>query len=309
MTNRALGKIAALLLAATAFVAPAATAHAQGSSTADGLPAGNQQSGSNAVDLIDSLGAPQQFDAIVRIGNCSGSIIALPDSKDTDPALILTNGHCYNLKMRDGDVVTNMPVREKAYLFTGPNPRRVGTLPVNKALYATMTDSDIAIYRVGMSYRDIYRYYRTVPRVLSDVAPTVGDNLHVTSGYWKRTWDCTFDGIADKVQESGWTWEGVTRMVGPSCKTQPGSSGSPVLNDAGKIVAVNNAGNFDGAACRNNNACENNDGNITVIPGARYATRTDQVPGCFSGSEVNMAKPECTLPGGAAYSGHALQLN
>src|SRR3546814_2272200 len=51
-----------------------------------------------------------------------------------------------------------------------------------------------------------------------------------------------------------------------SCNTIGGTSGSPVIDDAtGKVVAVNNTGNEDGARCTVNNPCEvAENGTVTV---------------------------------------------
>src|SRR5947209_6858845 len=35
------------------------------------------------------------FEGIVALSNCSGSLVKLENGKDTDPAMVLTNGHCY----------------------------------------------------------------------------------------------------------------------------------------------------------------------------------------------------------------------
>ncbi len=34
------------------------------------------------------------FAGTVSLSNCSGSVVRMPDSAASDPALVLTNGHC-----------------------------------------------------------------------------------------------------------------------------------------------------------------------------------------------------------------------
>ncbi|PRQ10368.1 hypothetical protein C1Y63_11765 [Corynebacterium sp. 13CS0277] len=251
-----------------------------------------------------------QFDAIVRVGNCSGSIIALPDAEPGDQALILTNGHCYNNRMRAGDVVTNMPSRQRVYLFAGDRARKIGTLTTTRALYSTTTGSDITIFDAGITYEELYRRYRTIPRIVANDTAGPGTGVQVTSGYWKRSYDCTITANVDKLKEGGWTWQGAFRMEGPGCSTRSGSSGSPVIDSTGRVVAVNNTANFHGNYCTDVNACEVNldprSGytNTTVHRGARYATRVDQLAGCFTHSRTDLGRWECELYGGAAHTGH-----
>lgn len=187
-----------------------------------------------------------QFDAIVRVGNCSGSIIALPDSEPSDKALLLTNGHCYNNNFRPGDVVVGMPSRAKVLLFNGNSTYKVGSFYTTRALYSTTTGTDMTIYETSMTDQDLARRYGTTPRIVSETPVAVGEQVGVTSGYWKRTWDCTMTTNVDKLKEGDWTWNGAYRMEGPDCLTRSGSSGSPVLNSQGQIVAVNNTANFNG---------------------------------------------------------------
>ena len=54
-----------------------------------------------------TLTADYDFEGIVALDDCSGSLIQLENSLDSDPAMVLTNGHC---------IETGFPTRDR--LFT-----------------------------------------------------------------------------------------------------------------------------------------------------------------------------------------------
>lgn len=195
-------------------------------------------------------------------------------------------------------------------LFNGNSTYKVGSFYTTRALYSTTTGTDMTIYETSMTDQDLARRYGTTPRIVSETPVAVGEQVGVTSGYWKRTWDCTMTANVDKLKEGDWTWNGAYRMEGPDCLTRSGSSGSPVLNSQGQIVAVNNTANFNGYWCSDVNACEvsvdltTGERDTTVVKGARYATRVDQIAGCFTRGRVDLGKAECELYGGAGHMGH-----
>src|SRR5690348_6298664 len=51
--------------------------------------------------------ATVDFAGTVALSDCSGSVIRFPNSADSDPALVLTNGHCLETGFPDpGQVIT-----------------------------------------------------------------------------------------------------------------------------------------------------------------------------------------------------------
>src|SRR5690242_12679972 len=52
----------------------------------------------------------------VALSNCSGSLVRFPNSVDTDPALVLSNGHCSSL-FDPGVVITNRAVTRAVSLL------------------------------------------------------------------------------------------------------------------------------------------------------------------------------------------------
>jgi V8-like Glu-specific endopeptidase len=238
------------------------------------------------------------FAGTVSLSNCSGSVIRFPNSADTDPALVLTNGHCLETGFPDpGEVITGQS-SSRTFGLLNANGGKVATLRANQVVYSTMTDTDVTIYRTTTTYAAIKNSYGISPLTVQDTHPTAGTAIKVVSGYWKRTYSCSVDGFVYRLKEGDWTWKDSVRYTS-SCNTIGGTSGSPVIDTAtGKVVAVNNTGNEDGERCTVNNPCEvDESGNVTVRQGINYAEETYNIPACFTtGNKLDLSAAGCTLP-------------
>ncbi|MFJ6982116.1 MULTISPECIES: serine protease [unclassified Streptomyces] len=234
----------------------------------------------------------------VALSNCSGSLVRFPNSLDTAPALVLTNGHCLETGFpAAGEVIVNR-ASSRTFGLLNSAGTRVATLRASKIAYATMTDTDATIYQLTSSYASIRSSYGISPLTVQDTRPTAGTAITVASGYWKRLYSCNIDGFAYRVKEGDWTWKDSVRYT-PACQTIGGTSGSPVVDQAtGKVVAVNNTGNEDGQSCTVNNPCEvDQNGTVTVRQGINYAQQTYQFPACFTtGNQLTLNTSGCVLP-------------
>ncbi|WP_433465537.1 S1 family peptidase [Spirillospora sp. CA-128828] len=279
MHRRILGVLAAAFLGAATITA--------GPSTASAAPAPAKA----AVD----------FTGIVALSNCSGSLVRAPGAADSDPALVLTNGHCYEGGMPGaGQVITN---RSSSRTFTLLRPNgsgSLGTLRATTMLYATMTDTDVALYKLNRSYASIRQSYGVPALELSLQHPAAGTDLRVVSGYWRRIYSCSLDGFAYRLRESQWTWKDSLRYTS-ECDTIGGTSGSPVVDAAsGKVIGANNTLNESGQRCTLNNPCEvDQSGNVTVHEGIGYAQETYILAACIApGSVIDYNRPGCLVPRG-----------
>ncbi|WAZ23801.1 serine protease [Streptomyces cinnabarinus] len=238
------------------------------------------------------------FAGTVSLSNCSGSVVRMPDSEDNDPALVLTNGHCLESGFPGpGEVVVDQ-ASSRSFGLLNSAGTRVGTLRASKIAYATMTDTDAAIYQLTRTYAQIRSSYGISALTLNDTHPVAGTAISVVSGYWKRIYNCSVDGFAYRLKEGDWTWKDSLRYTS-ACNTIGGTSGSPVLDQAtGKVVAVNNTGNEDGQRCTDNNPCEvDQSGNVTVRQGINYAQETYQIPACFGiDNKLDLSAAGCVLP-------------
>ncbi|WP_026425671.1 S1 family peptidase [Actinokineospora inagensis] len=244
----------------------------------------------------DTAVAAANFSAIVALDNCSGSVVRPPAAKDSDPALVMANGHCVKL-MGANEVIVNQ-ASSRTFTLLGPSGNSLGTLRATKLAYATMKNTDVSFYQVGSTYAQIQSRYQTRALELSTTHPTQGANISVVSGYWKRIYNCNVDGFAYQVKESNWTWTDSVRYTAP-CNVIGGTSGSPVIdNSSGKVVAINNTINEDGQRCTLNNPCEvSQTGQVTVHANIGYAQETYNIPACITtGNQFTLTAPGCTLP-------------
>ncbi|MFF5273459.1 serine protease [Streptomyces sp. NPDC000133] len=277
---------AVLLLGAGTAPAVAATSHDAAAPTAK--VAAPQAVKAKAVN----------FAGTVALSNCSGSVVRTAASLPSDPALVLSNGHCMETGFPDpGEVVMN---RSSTRSFTLLNSAGtgVGTLRASKIAYGTMTDTDISLYQLTRTYAQIESTYGIKALELNAAHPVQGTAITVVSGYWKRTYSCNVDGFVYRLKEGEWTWKDSVRYTS-ACQTIGGTSGSPVIDNAtGKVVAVNNTGNEDGQRCTDNNPCEvDESGNVTVREGINYAQETYGIVPCIgTASRIDLNRAGCTLP-------------
>ncbi|MFF1496858.1 serine protease [Streptomyces sp. NPDC058304] len=234
----------------------------------------------------------------VALSNCSGSVVRAPGSLPTDPALVLSNGHCIETGFPGpGEVVKDQP-SSRSFSLLNASGSRVATLRASKIAYATMTDTDISVYQLTKTYAQIQSQYGIGALTLNDARPVQGTAIKVVSGYWKRIYSCNVDGFAYRLKEGEWTWKDSVRYTS-SCNTIGGTSGSPVIDTTtGKVVAVNNTGNEDGQRCTENNPCEvDENGNVTVRRGINYAQETYLIVPCIgAGNKIDLNRAGCALP-------------
>ncbi|MFF9159580.1 trypsin-like serine peptidase [Streptomyces longwoodensis] len=283
--------VAAFFALAIAGAGAAPAVAAPTGAPADAAGAQRAQAASPTLQAVNFAGT-------VSLSNCSGSVIRFPASVDTDPALVLTNGHCLETGFPSpGQVITGQSSTRSFGLLNSAGTR-VGTLRANQVIYSTMTDTDVTIYRTTTTYASIRSTYGINALTVQDTHPVAGTAITVASGYWKRLYNCNIDGFVYRLKEGDWTWKDSVRYTS-ACNTIGGTSGSPVIDQStGKVVAVNNTGNEDGERCTVNNPCEvDQNGTVTVRQGINYAEETYQIPACFTtGNRLNLSASGCTLP-------------
>lgn len=285
--------------AAPAVAAPAPTVEPATTDTVTSVVTDAVTSATAAVSRITAPRAQAvDFAGTVSLSNCSGSVVRMPGSEDNDPALVMSNGHCLETGFpAAGEVIVDQPSSRTFGLLNSAGTR-VATLRASKIAYATMTDTDVSLYQLTTTYAQIQSSYGISALTLNDTHPTAGTAITVVSGYWKRTYSCAIDGFAYRLREGSWTWKDSVRYTS-ACDTIGGTSGSPVVDDAtGKVVAVNNTGNEDGARCTDNNPCEvDESGNVTVREGINYAQQTYQIVPCVGlDNKIDLGRSGCTLP-------------
>ncbi|WP_141579611.1 serine protease [Actinomadura sp. WMMA1423] len=291
MHRRILGVLAAAAVGAAALTAGASTASAAVSAVSAPAAAPVRQAPAKTAAV--------DFTGIVALSNCSGSLVRTPTAADSDPALVLTNGHCYEGGMPSaGQVITNRSSSRTFSLLNSSGSGTLGTLRATTVLYSTMTDTDVTLYKLNRSYASIQQSYRTPALQLSLSHPTAGASVRVVSGYWRKIYSCSIDGFAYRLKEGEWTFKDSIRYT-PECNVIGGTSGSPLVDaSTGKVVGANNTINEDGGRCTLNNPCEvDQSGNITVHPHIGYAQETYTLAACIApGSVIDFNRAGCSVP-------------
>ncbi len=265
----------------------------------------------DALDFIEPSYSPlksQKYDsslsvdftAIVALSNCSGALVRLSSSLETDRGWILTNGHCLGGGfLKAGEVRVDVPVKRNFALLSKDGRSTLGTLIADRLVYATMTGTDMALYQITETYRQIESKYGIQALVLSAQHPQAGRGIAVASGYWKRIYTCSIDSFIYQLLEGEWTCNDSIRYSKPGCNTIGGTSGSPIIDtQTGEVVGVNNTGNEDGERCTNNNPCEVDEaGNVVINHKASYGQQTYWIYSCLDNqNHINLQRVGCVLP-------------
>ena len=238
------------------------------------------------------------FEGIVALSNCSGSLIQLEGGSNSEKALILTNGHCFEGGFaKPGEYVFGRP-SNRTFTILDSKAGSLGKVTATEVVYSTMTGTDITIYKLRETYADILAKFGTNPLTLSSNHPVAGDDMEVISGYWRRGYSCSVEAFVPQLREDAWTMTDSIRYSRPGCETIGGTSGSPITKAGTKIViGINNTGNEDGQKCTMNNPCEVDAlGNITFTKGVSYGQQTYQIYSCLNTArELDLTVQGCLL--------------
>lgn len=239
------------------------------------------------------------FRGIVKLSNCSASLVKYPTSKGTDPALVLTNGHCYEKGMPPmGKVHFEVPSKARMTLLNAAG-KSLGALQAHKALYFTMTDTDFGLYELTVDYNKIVNDMKGTVLEFAAEKPAPGTPLVIPSGYFVRKWTCNLDKYVYRLKEANWVWKDSLRYTEPGCEVIHGTSGSPIIDpNTYKVIGVNNTGNDSGQKCTMNNPCEENEkGEIYYRKGLSYGQHTYWVTTCLDDdNKLVPTKSGCLLP-------------
>jgi len=241
-----------------------------------------------------------EFEGIVKLSNCSGALIRFEGAPETNKGLIMTNGHCADLPggafLKPGQVLVNKKVKRTVGIFD--DKKALHKVNTTQFLYATMTNTDVSIYELELTYKAIKDQFNIDAFTLAPSHPAVNVEMQIISGYWEKGWDCTVEAFIPKLREDAYTFVDSLRY-NDACNTTHGTSGSPIIErNTRNIIGINNTGNDNGERCTMDNPCEVSvDGTITVRKGISYGQETYIIYSCLNEQfGFNLKKAGCVLP-------------
>jgi hypothetical protein len=236
----------------------------------------------------------------IALSNCSASLVRFPTSADSDRAMMLTNGHCYEGGFLAAGVVLQGKKSTRSGTLLSSTGARLGSVRADQVLYATMTGTDVTLYRLTKTFTQLRNTFGVTALTISATHPVDGSSMFIPSGYWKQIWNCSINGFVQTLREDQWTWHDSIRY-NTGCNTIHGTSGSPIVDVAsGQIVGINNTGNDDGQMCTLNNPCEvDPDGTTHAYLSQSYGQEVYWFNTCLNSSNgLDLNKAGCLLPGG-----------
>jgi len=233
----------------------------------------------------------------ISLSNCSASLVRFPTSVSSDRAMMLTNGHCYEGGFINAGVVLQNRTSSRSGTLLNSSGRALTTVRADRVIYATMTGTDVTLYRLTSTFATLSNNYGATALTISSTHPAAGSSVSIPSSYWKEIWNCQVSSFVPTLREDQWTWHDSLRYD-PDCDTIHGTSGSPIVSaSTGQIVGINNTGNDDGEMCTLDNPCEvDSDGTTHAYQGQSYGEETYWFTTCVNASRtIDLTVPGCLL--------------
>lgn len=251
----------------------------------------------SAASFTEMVSDDIDFEGIAGLINCSGSLVRFEHSEDDDQALLLTNGHC--VKMIDPGQSVRDKWSLKPFRIFDSSKKDTSIVLASRIVYATMTKTDIGIYKLKKTYRQILDSYGIEAFTLASYPPSPGDEIEIISGFWKTGYSCSIDAIVPTLLEGDWVFEESIRYSSPGCEIKGGTSGSPIIAKGTRVViGVNNTMNEGGKECTVNNPCElQADGTTVSKKGTGYGQQTYLIYDCLDAHRnIDLDQANCRLP-------------
>ncbi|GAA3359791.1 S1 family peptidase [Saccharopolyspora gregorii] len=237
-----------------------------------------------------------------EVGECHGSVVRTATARPDDPALALTNGHCLpSGRPAPGSAVVDRPADlAEPVTIKDSAGYSLATSRAVRLEYATMTGTDIALYRLDKTYAQLGAEGATVFR-LPTTPLRAGDRMFLSRLDGRP--ECAVEAVPRHLREDGYQQDDPVRYApSDTCASRPGDSGAALLSpDERTIVGINNTSNRDGEQCTNDNPCEvDENGDVTAVRGRSYGQQVHLISACLAaGSRWDGSRPGCALPAAA----------
>lgn len=238
------------------------------------------------------------FDGIVALDDCSGSVVRFTQSKPSDLAMVLTNGHCVESGFPSPATFISHQASERAFTLLSPEGEKIGDVSAREIVYSSMTKTDMTLYLLDLTFQDLETRYSVHALTVSSDHPVIGTKIKVISGYWLKEYNCQVETFIPHLKEGDWTWDDSVRYSRPGCEVIGGTSGSPVLDaDTRSVIAINNTTNESGEKCTFDNPCEvDSHGETSFHKGYSYGQETYWLTTCLNEqNQLDLSTPDCQL--------------
>ena len=252
----------------------------------------------NGIGLID-----------VNYGVCTGFLFSTGKNPQA-PAYVLTNGHCQgkiNQLPSNREIIVNRSSKTNFIVnyFHDFKSARL-SIPVNRIVYGTMKNNDIAILELTKTQQELIKAGIT-PLKISDRPARSGEKTIVvgipsegvkeTNNFLHATTCQT--GELVNLKEDVYNWK---RSIRHRCSIVGGMSGSPMISiETNRVVGIINTGVNDTAAkqpqCSLNRPCEvGQNGLMQTFEHENYGQLVDRIPTCFDRNGIfNLYQSTCQL--------------
>jgi Trypsin-like peptidase domain len=246
--------------------------------------------------VLSQTALAYDFEGIIKLRGCSGSLIQFEGQSVDAAAVIMTNGHCVDDDLIEpNSVIVNKTDSRKVQLFKSLTKKF--SLETTRILYATMTGTDIAFFELKETYAQIEARYQVRPFEFSNSHPSLHESIDIISGYWEKGYSCNIEAFVARLKEGDW-WFSDSIRYSSECITKGGTSGSPIIErGTRRVIAVNNSRNENGYRCTVNNPCELGAGDSVMVFKERgYGQQSYQVYTCLDRDfQFDLKLPGCLL--------------
>lgn len=241
--------------------------------------------------------ADDRFAGTARLPGCSGAVVRWASALGSDPAVVITNGHCVRTPFLGArEVLVDQRQWRRIELLEGDGDVATTVRGVHLR-YASMYRTDLAVYELRETYDDLAARGVT-PMVLATEGPARGDRIRIPSGYWVEQRACVTTGTAYRLHERSWDWWRSIRLPArDGCAIRGGYSGSPIVSRlTGEVVGIANTGYVGGRRCLDSACEENRRGRIVTRRNVNYGQQTWWLTTCVGADRrFDLDTPGCRL--------------
>ncbi|MCE0537955.1 S1 family peptidase [Kineosporia rhizophila] len=238
------------------------------------------------------------MEGAAQVGDCRGAVVRTRTARPQDKALVLTNGHCVaGSRPARGKALVDRPAGlDTPVVIADPAGYPQAGARAERLVYATMTGTDVALYRLDKTYARLStegaKVFDLTTRPLR-----AGDSFAFLNQKARPT--CSVEAVVPHLREAGWQQDKAVRYtLGEACTSRPGDSGSPLVSlDGSTVLGINNTHNDSGERCTESNPCEVGPGGaITVREGRSYGQQAHQIAECLNKfSALDLKRAGCAL--------------